>query len=233
MCRLISVLSLLALPLRTPAARAQTVSGQVLSLSTRKPLPAVRVALVDDSARIVAATVTDSALGAFYVDAPRAGRYRVVLFAPTGGSYLSPALVVDSGATDERIYSVPELSEAFQGEHFPADVTKQAAIAAGSSGPRYPTTMREMHVRGSVGVAFIVDSNGEPVLGSLQVVVSTDDAFTQAVRDALLRMRFTAAEMNGQKVGQVVQLTFGFGFPGDQIVGDIATVAVGVRRTIR
>jgi TonB family protein len=226
-------LGLIAFPLVAPTALAQTVSGQVLSLSTRKPLPAVRVALVDDSARIVAATVTDTALGAFYVDAPRAGRYRVVLFAPTGGSFLSPAVVVDSGATDERVYSVPELSEAFQGEHYPGDVTKQAALSATSAAPRYPTTMREMHIRGSVAVAFIVDSNGSPITSSLQVVVSTDDAFTQAVRDALPAMRFTAAEVNGQKVGQVMQLTFGFGFPGDQLVGDVVTVAIGVPRSIR
>lgn len=227
------VLGLLALPLLGVTAGAQTVSGQVLSLTTRKPLPAVRVALVDDSARIVAATVTDSLLGAFYVDAPRAGRYRVVLFAPMGGSFLSPAVVVDVGATDERIYSVPELSEAFRGEHYPADVTKQAAIAVGSVGPRYPIVMQEMRVRGSVGVAFIVDSNGEPVVSSLQVVVTSDDAFTEAVRQALPKMRFTAAEVNGRKVGQVMQLTFGFGFPGDEIVGDVTTVAIGVPRSIR
>ncbi|MDQ6634794.1 MAG: TonB family protein [Gemmatimonadota bacterium] len=229
----LAALALIAVPLCAAAARAQTVSGQVLSLSTRKPLAAVRVALVDDSARIVAAAVTDSLLGAFYVDAPRAGRYRVVLFAPTGGSFLSPAVGVDSGATDERTYSVPELSEAFHGEHFPADVTKQAAIAVGSAGPRYPVGMREMRVRGSVGVAFIVDSRGEPVVSSLQVVISSDEAFTQAVREALPRMRFTAAEVNGQRVGQVMPLTFGFGFPGDQIVGDVTTVAVGVVRSIR
>jgi TonB family protein len=188
---------------------------------------------VDDSARIVAATVTDSLLGAFYVDAPHAGRYRVVLVAPTGGSFLSPAVVVDSGATDERTYSVPELSEAFKGEHFPADVTKQAAIAVGSAGPRYPVGMRETGARGSVGAAFIVDSKGEPVVGSLQVLISSDEAFSQAVREALPRMRFTPAELNGQKVGQVMQLTFGFGFPGDQIIGDVTTVAIGVPRSIR
>jgi TonB family protein len=227
------VLGLIAVPVFGPAAFAQTVSGQVLSLTTRKPLPAVRVALVDDSARIVAATVTDSVLGAFYVDAPHAGRYRVVLFAPSGGSFLSPAVVVDSGRTDERIYSVPELSEAFKGEHFPADVTKPAAIAVGGAGPRYPNAMREMRVRGSVTVAFIVDSKGEPDVSSLQVVVSTDDAFTEAVRQALPKMQFTAAELNGQKVGQVMQLTFGFGFPGDQVVGDVTTMAIGIQRSIR
>jgi TonB family protein len=226
-------LPLLAVALVAPDASAQTFMGQVLSLATRKPLPAVRVALVDDSARVVAATTTDSLLGAFYVDAPRAGRYRVVLFAPSGGSFLSPDLVVDSGATDERTYSVPELSDAFLGEHFPADVTRQAAIALGSPGPRYPIGMQEMRVRGSVSVAFIVDSKGDPVVGSLQVVVTTDDAFTQAVREALQRMRFTAAELNGQRVGQVMQLTFGFGFPGDQILGDVTTVAIGIPRHIR
>jgi hypothetical protein len=62
-----AALTLIAVPFCAATASAQTVSGQVLSLSTRKPLPAVRVALVDDSARI------------------------------------------DSGATGERIYSVPEL----------------------------------------------------------------------------------------------------------------------------
>ena len=90
-----------------------------------------------------------------------------------------------------------------------------------------------MRVRGSVGVAFIVDSRGEPVVSSLQVVISSDEAFSQAVREALPRMRFTPAELNGQKVGQVMQLTFGFGFPGDQIIGDVTTVAIGIPRSIR
>jgi hypothetical protein len=68
------ICSLLALAFAGPAARAQTIMGQVVSLTTRKPLPAVRVALVDDSARVVAVATTDSALGAFYADAPHPGR---------------------------------------------------------------------------------------------------------------------------------------------------------------
>lgn len=213
-----------------PAASAQTVMGQVVSLSTNRPLPAVQVALVDDSARIVAATVTDSVLGAFYVDAPHAGRYRVVLYAPGGGSFLAPAVALDTGETTEQLYRMPELSQAFAKEYGPANVTTPATVAVGNAAPRYPANMQQYRTRGSVSVAFVVDAGGTALVDSAQVVFSSDEAFTQSVREALRHMTFNPAELDGRKVRQVMHLTFGFGFPGDNVYGDVVTIAVRVRR---
>jgi TonB family protein len=140
--------------------------------------------------------------------------------------------VVDSGDVSERTYSVPEIPAAFQGEFWPADVTRPARIASTRAGPRYPTAMREGGVRGSVSVAFVVDSTGEVLVDSMQVVASSNEAFTQSVRQTLRGMTFAAAELDGRKVRQVMQLTFGCGFSGDSVHGDVVTTALGVTRRI-
>ena len=53
-------------------AGAQTLGGQVIQLDTKKPLGGAAVALVDESARVVAST-SASADGGFYLDAPAPG----------------------------------------------------------------------------------------------------------------------------------------------------------------
>lgn len=58
------------------AMKAQTLGGQVVQLDAKKPLSGAAVALVNDSAQIVASTSASSE-GAFYLEAPRAGEYRL------------------------------------------------------------------------------------------------------------------------------------------------------------
>lgn len=110
-------------------ARAQTVGGEIVGMQSGKPVHSANVALVDDSAKIVSSTTADTANGMFYIDAPHAGHYRVVLFVD-GGSFVSPAMQVDSGQTVEKKFSVPEIPGAFLGAYFAQDVTTPAHAVA-------------------------------------------------------------------------------------------------------
>ena len=60
---------------RSRLAGAQTLGGQVVQLDTKKPIGGAAVALVNDSARVVA-SASAGPDGAFYLDAPAAGVYR-------------------------------------------------------------------------------------------------------------------------------------------------------------
>lgn len=226
------VLGLVLLATAAPA-RAQTAIGQVVSASTKRPIGGVRVALVDDSARVVAVATTDSVLGSFFVDAPRAGRYRIALYAATGASFVSAPMMLDSIAGPQAIYTLPEMSDRFAGVKVAAQVTKPAAFLSGSPGPRFPDALKLSRTRGSVAIAVIVDSAGRPQTDSMQVLFSSDPRFTEAVRRALERTRFAPAEVDGVPVAQVAQLTFGFRFAGDSLPGgDVVTTALGVTRRV-
>ncbi len=51
---------------------------------------------------------------------------------------------------------------------------------------------------------FVVDTLGVPELGTVQVVSSSNASFSQAVRDAIPRLRYTPARLAGRAVRQVV-----------------------------
>ncbi|MDB4882478.1 MAG: tonB [Gemmatimonadetes bacterium] len=202
-----------------PLARAQTLGGQVVQLATKKPLGGAAVALVNDSARVVASTAA-SPDGAFYLDAPTAGGYRVVLFV-SGASFVSPALQLDSGQTVERLFSVPDVPETFSSALFARDVTTAVTPFPGTPLPVYPPRQAERRERALISAMFVVDEKGQPDLSTFRVLSSGDDAFASAIRDALTRSRFVPAEKDGAAVRQVVQYTYDFGFPDDPIRGDV------------
>lgn len=76
--------------------------------------------------------------------------------------------------------------------------------------PSYPTHLRESDIEGDVLVEFNVDTLGRADMKSLRVLKSSHPDFTPAVREALQRMRFSPAELDGCRVRQIVQLPFGF-----------------------
>ncbi len=94
---------------------------------------------------------------------------------------------------------------------FRADqVEKQVAVMPGSAPPRYPETLRSSGVEGQVIAEFVVDEQGRAEEGSVRFVRSDNRLFEEAVRVALRRMRFIAAEVGGRKVKQLVQMPFVF-----------------------
>ncbi len=80
----------------------------------------------------------------------------------------------------------------------------------GGDAPEYPSSLRESGVEGRVLAQFVVGENGRYEGGSLKILDSSNPAFTAAVKDALPRMRFSAAQIGGKKVAQLVQMPFQF-----------------------
>ena len=201
-------------------AGAQTLGGQVVQLDTKKPIGGAAVALVNDSARVVA-SASAGPDGAFYLDAPSAGVYRLVILV-SGGSFLSPSVRLDTGKTVEQLFSVPEVPSSFAAALFARDVTKPATPVPGSRGPVYPSGLAEEGIRATISTMFVVSEVGQPDLATFRVLNTTpNERFVESIREALQRTRFVPARKDEEWVPQVVQYTYDFGLPGDPDRGDV------------
>lgn len=76
--------------------------------------------------------------------------------------------------------------------------------------PRYPESLRQAGIDGSVLVQFTVDTLGRVEGSSVKILKSTHDLFSDAVRNSLGNMRFKPAEMNGKRVPALAQMPFEF-----------------------
>lgn len=97
-----------------------------------------------------------------------------------------------------------------KGVYFEYQVQKAVAPVAGNESPRYPDLLRRANIEGTVLAQFIVDENGLADSTSLTVLRSTHDLFTNAVLGSIKSFRFSPAELNGQRVKQLVQMPFQF-----------------------
>ena len=79
-----------------------------------------------------------------------------------------------------------------------------------SAGPAYPPKLLALRLEGATVVQFVVDSTGHIEVKSLVILDSTHPDFTQAVRDALPRMKYQPARMGPRPVAQLVEQRFGF-----------------------
>jgi protein TonB len=80
----------------------------------------------------------------------------------------------------------------------------------GGDAPTYPELLKSQGVEGQVLAQFVVNESGRYEAGSLKILNSSNPAFTAAVKDALPRMKFSAAQIGGRKVQQLVQMPFQF-----------------------
>jgi len=94
--------------------------------------------------------------------------------------------------------------------YFEFQVEKQVAAIPGQLGPQYPDMLKSGRVEGEVLAQYVVDTTGRYEAGTLKVLKSSHELFTQAVKDALPNMRFYPAEVGGRKVKQIVQQPFTF-----------------------
>jgi protein TonB len=76
--------------------------------------------------------------------------------------------------------------------------------------PRYPAVLASAGVEGSVLAEFVVDTLGRVERETIVMLRSDHRQFDLSVRDALARMRFVPAEVQGRKVRQLVQQPFSF-----------------------
>jgi TonB family protein len=90
------------------------------------------------------------------------------------------------------------------------DVDSAAERDPMSAAPLYPKEMLANNVEGSATMRFVIDSTGLIDLGTISVRVATHDAFAQAVKDAMPRMRFRPALRGTTAVRQLVEQPFKF-----------------------
>lgn len=91
-----------------------------------------------------------------------------------------------------------------------AKVDKPAAMAPGAAGPVYPDVLRSAGTEGTVVAQFVVDTTGRVDMATFTVLKTDNDLFSTSVRNALQRMRFLPAELDGRRVRQLVQQPFQF-----------------------
>jgi protein TonB len=97
--------------------------------------------------------------------------------------------------------------------YFEFQVEKPAEMLAESPKPKYPSVLESSGIAGEVQAQFVVSSSGKADMDSFKVLKSTNELFTQAVRNVLPRMRFSPAMIGGKPVNQLVQQSFQFAVP--------------------
>ena len=93
-------------------------------------------------------------------------------------------------------------------------VDKPAVPLPGNAKPVYPTLLRNAGVTGSVTMQFVIDTAGAVEPSSIKVLRADNELFVSAVRSALARSRFLAAEVAGRKVRMLVEQRFDFAIEG-------------------
>ena len=97
--------------------------------------------------------------------------------------------------------------------YFEFQVEKPAEMLSDSPKPRYPSVLESSGIAGEVQAQFVVASSGKADMDSFKVLKSTNELFTQAVKNVLPRMRFSPAMIGGKPVNQLVQQSFQFAVP--------------------
>ena len=76
--------------------------------------------------------------------------------------------------------------------------------------PRYPEALRRAGVEGEVVVKFLVDTTGRVEMRTVEILRSTHEAFTAAVRETLTRLRFSPAVAGERKTNALAVMPFRF-----------------------
>jgi TonB family protein len=90
------------------------------------------------------------------------------------------------------------------------DVDSAVSRHPWSAAPSYPAEMLKKKLEGTVFVRYVVDTSGFADASSFEVLRSTHDEFTTAVRTALPDMRFNPARIGRRRVRQLVEQEFSF-----------------------
>jgi protein TonB len=76
--------------------------------------------------------------------------------------------------------------------------------------PRYPPVMQQAGITGSVDVQYVVDTTGHAESNSWKVLKSTNKAFEEPAREAIMKGVFKPARIRGKAVRQLVQQKISF-----------------------
>src|SRR5262245_35537590 len=201
----------------------QTVAGLALDDSSHAPLPSAVVRLVDRSGRPLAEARTTSE-GLFYLNAPGPGAYGVVIHGADRGAFRW-RFELPRDSTVEITFQVPRLPAALRAGPFADELDQPAELRRGFQVPRFPIGPDERHERGRVVALVLVRADGKPD-ASTPHLIESNSQFGDAVRRIIPTLRWSAAQHHGQAVAQVFQITYAFGFPGDDFDGDLIIVSM-------
>lgn len=195
---------LLALALAVAPARAQTIGGHVRDARSRRPAQQVDVHVIGSDGVVLFETATDSA-GVFYAVLPAPGRVRLHFDIAGAAGFDSDTMTVGLDEFVEREFAldIPRVYLEFE-------VEKQVAQIPRTGVMRYPEELKARNVEGEVLAQFVVGIDGRAIMPTFRVLRADDPGFISAVRRGLETMRFHPAEINGEKVIQLVQQPFTF-----------------------
>jgi len=97
--------------------------------------------------------------------------------------------------------------------YFEFQVEKPAEMLQDNPKPKYPSVLESSGIAGEVQAQFVVRTDGKADMDQFKVLKSTNELFTQAVKNVLPRMRFSPAMIGGKPVNQLVQQSFQFAVP--------------------
>jgi len=96
---------------------------------------------------------------------------------------------------------------------FDFEVERQAMPRPGQTAARYPKGAYQQHESGEVLAQVIVDTTGHTDMSKFRILHTTDQLFSDAVREAIVTERFFPAERDGHLVSEIVQQPFRFRAP--------------------
>jgi len=76
--------------------------------------------------------------------------------------------------------------------------------------PRYPPVLQQAGITGRVELQFVVDTTGHAEPRSFKVLRSSNKAFEEPAREAIMKSVFRPARIRGQAVRQLVQQAMAF-----------------------
>jgi len=149
--------------------------------------------------------------------------FRVLWLSVRGAAAFALACAVDTPATPDRSKSQGSVMQDAKAAvsstqavdpaanvFFEFQVEQPVAQLLSGGIPKYPASLRAAGVEGEVQAQFVVNRDGNADASTLKVLKSTNELFSAAVTSAVPLMRFSAAEVDGHKVKQLVQQSFQF-----------------------
>jgi protein TonB len=97
--------------------------------------------------------------------------------------------------------------------YFEFQVEKPAEMIQDGTKPRYPSVLESSGIAGEVQAQFVVKSDGKADMDTFKVLKSSNELFTQAIKNYLPRAHFSPAQIGGKPVNQLVQQSFQFAVP--------------------
>ena len=209
---------------------APTFAGRAVDADSKTPLACVRVALEDSAQNVVNTTRTD-ATGAFYLQAPHTGTYRVRVEMHGWMPVYGPNEVGGADETRQSEYLVQFTEQLLVTRpQFAADADDfrhaQPAAVTNEIGPRSTSLVQGVTLGGSettpiLGIIgrippmttwmqFVVDSAGRVDKASILLPPGTSANAKTSVASVLPRVRFSPAREEGTPVCEMLRMQVNF-----------------------